>query len=178
MEVACPERLEKMMGKARPPDSNKSDETSASGENPQSSRRTPRWSTIDDIKLSIVDDNKFVDNDEFVDNGISTSMNGTDHSREINELYGKLHELEDKFVQQDKPCQKVELSGIINQAGTTHDDSVYQVQNEHRTQLTSLEKKIEDLRLALQMHKSSSKLMSESIQHLYGRVSFKDEEFS
>jgi len=171
MEVACPDRLEKMMGKSSSPDnSNKSDETSANDETPQK----PRWTAVGNDKLRW----SSVEGDKFVDNKISANVTGTDHTHEINDLYAKLYKLEDKFDQQDKARGDTVLAGMINQGGAAHDDTLYQVQNEHRAQLTTLEKKIDDLRLALQVHKSSSQLMSESIRHLYGRTSVTDGELS
>ena len=166
MEVACPDTLDRMMGKTLspevPPVLTSSKETAC-----DSIFRS--WS-IDDEKN---------DGQE-----ISDPINSTVRSHEVKHIYAELQELKQRNYEKDiSDLQsklrhlEMKLKGVSNPEGSANHHIPRHTQNERfEEQLTNLEQKMDDLRLALQIHTSSSEIMSESIQYLYGKSSEMEEE--
>ena len=101
----------------------------------------------------------------------SAQIRENDNDKDVSILYKKLHEMKLSMTE-------VSNSNTGYSNGSSSNDALYQAQNEQRAQLASLERKIEDLCLALQVHKSSAEMMTDTMKHLYERTSEIEEELS
>ena len=142
MEVACPDTLERMMGKTL------------------SSEVAPVLKSSKDTACESIFRSWSIDHDKN-DKEINAPMNNTagSHEKDISDLQSKLRDLE------------IKLNGVSNQDSANNHTSSRAQNKQYDQQLTKLEQKMDDLRLALQIHTSSTDIMSESIQYLYGKTS-------
>ena len=146
-----------------------------------------RWSQPDRQHLSFASES-FEDNKQYTGEPV-------DHSADISNIYAKLHQLESvqsngnnnnkdvvnlytKLHALELELTEVSKSNAVNSSGSGNNDALYQAQNEQRSQLASLERKIDGLCLALQVHKSSAEMMTDTMRHLYERTSEIEEELS
>ena len=120
--------------------------------------------------------------DKFEDNENGTQKN-MHQSNEITDLYRLVHQLKLELSEVNNNSGSMSINGINN------NDAIYRAQisseqsiNDLRDQLAIMERKTEEqfanLRLALQVHKSSTELISDSIRFLHEKTSGMEDEFS
>jgi uncharacterized secreted protein with C-terminal beta-propeller domain len=85
-----------------------------------------------------------------------------DYSEDISKIFTKLHEME--LLMSDKKS----LGETTN--GTNNNDALYQAQNDLYAKITAIERQTDDLRLALQVHKSSADLITDSVRYLHEKA--------
>lgn len=172
MEVACPRLLERMLGNV------------PTEQNPNSELRRSMWSNIEEVRRRSSDSFNVNDNQ----NGTHENK-AESHSDDISKIYSKLNYLEllvenvetsDLYTKLHKLELAMTEKNLIGSKSdvASNNDALYQAQNDLYAKLTKMEQNIDDLRLALQVHKSSAELIGDSVRYLHERTSDMEDELS
>ena len=150
-------------------------------------KRSLQWSFNEEEKRRSMELDSFNDNDK--ENG-TQEKKVADHSKDISNLYARINELEllgdhgDDISDIYSKLHKLELSLSENNLhgtlsnGSGNNEALYQAQNDLYAKLVAMERKMEDFRLALQVHKSSAELITDSVRCLHERTSEMEDELS
>ncbi|KAL3795399.1 hypothetical protein ACHAWO_002646 [Cyclotella atomus] len=139
-----------------------------------------RWSYIEEEKKPLS-----MELESFNDNENGTQNDNLNRGKDISEIYEKLHKLElgKTSVDYSEDISKIftklhEMELLMSDKkslgettnGTNNNDALYQAQNDLYAKITAIERQTDDLRLALQVHKSSADLITDSVRYLHEKA--------
>lgn len=192
----CPKLLKRLIGRAPSPSEDKSEPDAVFGmsedeaeQRDEANQKKPasyrqkqswRWSYIESEKKRLS-----TELESFNDNDNGTLNSNIDRAKDISDIYQKLHQLElekktvdygddisDIFTKlhdmELRMSDKNSLPGTPN--GTSNNDALFRAQNDLYAKIAAVERQTEDLRLALQVHKCSAEIITDSVRYLHEKT--------